>query len=207
MDARRRLRDPWRGYERLAHVSDHEHDHDGPDDHDHDHTLIVDRLPQGDWRVDPSGSEVLFRTKALFGLVPVNGLFERFSGQMQVDGAGAVQGALVIETDSIHTALARRDRDLRGPGYFNAAQYPTMTFTLEHVEPGREQQMSITGSLEICGTRIPMHFEAYAIAHGDHLHLEGRVLLEQDLTELGWDRSWLVGRQVRAEVALTLKQA
>ena len=39
---------------------DHEHDHDG-----HDHTLIIDRLPAGAWQIDPKGSEVLFKARAI----------------------------------------------------------------------------------------------------------------------------------------------
>ena len=80
------------------HGHDHEHDgHDHDHDHDHDHALIVDRLPAGTWRVDPDGSEVLFKARALFGLLPVSGIFERFTGEMNVDESGLATGKLLVE--------------------------------------------------------------------------------------------------------------
>src|ERR1700739_2816374 len=81
---------------------DHNHDeHDHDHDHDHDHALIVDRLPPGRWQVDPHGSDVLFKARSLFGLLPVSGVFEHFSGVMDVDPEGAATGQLVVETPSI----------------------------------------------------------------------------------------------------------
>ena len=142
-------------------------------DHDHDHTLIVDRLPAGAWQIDPKGSEVLFQARA-FGFLPVTGIFENFSGEMAVDAAGGVSGQLVVQTASINSGWGRRDGRLRSASYFHIDKYPEMTFTLDRFEPSGSDHLNLSGSLQIQQKAVPLNFPVLAIAHGDHLHLEGR---------------------------------
>jgi len=185
----------------------HDHEHNGDDhdhDHDHDHALIVDRLPEGSWKVDAHGSEVLFKARALFGLLSVTGVFEEFSGELTVDAAGGVSGQLVVQTASLNSGIARRDADLRSSSYFDSAAYPQMTFTLAKLEPSGSDHLDVTGTLQIQQTSLPLSFPVYAIAHGDHLHLEGSVVLDHDAAGLGWAKPVLVGKRARAEAALTL---
>ncbi|HEX3803020.1 MAG TPA: YceI family protein [Solirubrobacteraceae bacterium] len=194
-------------HDHAGHEHDYEgHDHEGHDHegHDHDHALIVDRLPEGAWQIDPASSEVLFKARALFGLLPVTGAFERFTGEMIVDPEGAASGRLVVETASINSGIRKRDADLRSASYFDSDKYPEMTFTLEKLEPSGEDHLNVTGTLLILHTSIPVTFPAYAIAHGDHLHLEGGVTVDHDVAGLGWAKPALVGKRVRAEAALTL---
>lgn len=187
---------------------DHDHDHDGHDhDHDHDHTLITDRLPEGVWVVDPGGSEVLFKARTIFGLLPVNGVFERFSGEMNVDADGAAHGKLVVEAASVGTGIRKRDEHLLSTDFLAALEHPQITFTLDGFEPSGEDHLDVTGSLQIRETTIPLSFTAYAIAHGDHLHLEGRATIDHDAAGLGWSKPGFVGKTVRTEIALTLSRA
>ncbi len=185
---------------------DHDHDHDHDHGHEHDHSLIVDRLPAGSWRVDPEGSEVLFRARTL-RVVPVHGLFRDFSGELEVAEDGAASGTLLIQTGSLDTRIARRDRTLRGPQYLDAQRHPTATFTLARIEPSGREHLNVTGTLQLAGHSVPLSLEAYAIAHGDHLHLEAQTPIDQTAAGLGWAKPGLVGNTVRAEVALTLTRA
>jgi len=201
-----------------GHGHDHEHDHEGHErdheghdheghDHDHDHTLIVDRLPAGAWTVDHASSEVLFRAKALWGLLPVTGMFEQFNGEMTVDADGSASGRLTVGTASLKTGIGRRDADLRSASYFDAANHPEMIFGLEQVAPTGEDHLEVTGTLTIRDTEIPVVFPIYAIAHGDHLHIEGQILVDHDAAGLGWAKFGMVGKTARAELALTLNPA
>ncbi len=175
-------------------------------DHDHDHALLVDRLPTGDWRIDPDGSDVFFKARALFGLLPVTGVFERFSGGVTVDADGAVKGELTVETTSVNSGVRKRDADLRSAAYFHSTRFPEMTFRIDELIPSGHDHLTAEGSLEIQSTRIPLSFPVYAIAHGDHLHLEGSVKVNHDVAGLGWSKPLLVGKTVKAEAALTLNR-
>ena len=188
------------GHEHERH---HDHGHDHDPEHDHDHALVVDRLPQGVWNVDPHGSELLFKARA-FGVLPVTGVFESFEGALTVDAAGAVSGKLVVELPSVNTGWARRDATLRGPSYFDVERYPEMVFMLDAIEPSGSDHMSLGGSLQIHEKRVPLSFPVYVITHREHLHLEGEVMVDHDVAELGWSKPFFIGNRLRLEAALTL---
>ena len=166
---------------------------------------LADRLPAGTWRVDPNSSQVNFRARTLV-VLPVNGFFDRFSGELRVDQDGDAQGELVIETASIQTGIGRRDEELRGGGYFLAQQHPEMTFTVGSLTAGNDR-LELNGTLQIRDRSLPLSFPVTAIAHGDHLHLEGRVRFDLGSAGLDWARPGMVGRTARASVALTLRRA
>jgi polyisoprenoid-binding protein YceI len=188
------------------HHHDHGHDHDHDDGHDHDHALIVDRLPEGVWKIDQHGSEVLFKAKA-FGFLPVVALFEDFHGELSADAAGGVGGQLVLETASINSGWGRRDERLRSAAYFDVDKYPQMTFTLEKIEPSASEHLNLSGTLQVLDRPVPLSFPVYAIAHGDHLHLEGEVTVDHDLAGVGWSKPFFVGDRLKLETALTLTQS
>jgi polyisoprenoid-binding protein YceI len=185
---------------------DHEHDDDGHD-HDADHALIVDRLPAGVWQVVHGSSEVNFRAKALFGLLPVNGFFDEFSGELRVDEEGVASGRLVIQTGTLQTGIDRRDAELKSPRYLASQQHPQMTFTLESIEPSGDDHLDLTGNLVVREKTIPLSFPVYAIQHGDHLHVEGRVQVNHHAAGFDWAKPGMVAKSVRADVALTLTSA
>jgi polyisoprenoid-binding protein YceI len=195
------------GHDHDGHAHDHDgHDHDGHD-HDQDHALIVDRLPAGLWHVDRGSSEVNFRAKALFGLLPVNGFFDEFSGDLTVEEDGDAHGTLVVQTATLHSGIDRRDADLKSSRYLASDQYPQMTFTLESIQPGGDDHLTLTGKLTIREKTIPLSFPVYAIQHGDHLHIEGRVQVNHDAAGFDWAKPGMVAKAVRTDVALTLISA
>lgn len=167
--------------------------------------VLTDGLPAGTWTVDPNASQVNFRARTLF-VLPVNGFFQRFSGQLQVDRDGNASGALVIDTASLQTGIRRRDEHLRSADFFLVERHPEMTFTLESLDADREG-LNLKGSLRVRDRSLPLSFPVTAIAHGDHLHVEGRVVIDHTAAGLGWTRPGMVGRTARADVALTLQPA
>ena len=186
------------------HHQEHGHDHDH--DHDHDHALIVDRMPHGVWNIDSHGSELLFKARA-FGVLPVTGVFEEFEGALTADAAGGVTGKLVVQMSSINTGWVRRDSTLRSPSYFDIERYPEMIFRLDAIVPGGPDHMKLDGALVIHDKPVPLSFPVYVIAHGDHLHLEGEVMVDHDVAGLGWSKPFFVGDRLRLEAALTLTRA
>lgn len=185
---------------------DHEHDHDHEHENEHDHALIVDRMPAGAWKIDPHGSEVLFKARA-FGVLPVTGVFEEFAGELSADAAGKVGGQLVVQMASINSGWDRRDARLRSAAYFDVDVHPEMTFELATIEPSGSDHMDLSGSLRIHDRSVPLNFPVHVIAHGDHLHLEGQVMVDHDVAGLGWPKPFFVANRLRLEVALTLIRA
>jgi polyisoprenoid-binding protein YceI len=189
-----------------GHNHDHGHDYDHGHDHDQDHAPIVDRLPAGLWTIDPHGSELLFKARA-FKVLPVTGIFEGFNGALTVAASGAVSGQLTVQTASVNTGWARRDTTLRSASYFDIDKHAEMIFTLAKIEPSGSDHMDLSGSLQIHDRSVPLNFPVHVIAHGDHLHLEGQVMVDHDVAGLGWSKPFFVGSRLRAEAALTLIRA
>ncbi len=190
-----------------GHEHEHEHEHGHDHDHDHDHTLLSERLPEGLWRVSPESSEVNFRARTFFGLLPVNGYFGDFAGELRVDADGHGEGFLTVDTNSIHTGIERRDQHLRSADFFHALAHPEMSFSVSAVEASGQEHLNMSGTLTLRTRELALAFPVYAILHGDHLHIEGRVQIDHHGAGLGWKRPGLVGARVRADVALTLNPA
>jgi polyisoprenoid-binding protein YceI len=170
---------------------------------------VLTRLPTGAWKVDPSSSQLNFRART-FLVLPVNGFFARFGGELTVDADGGVDGTLVVDTASVQTGIDRRDEQLRGTEFFATAQHPEMTFTVSSTGVGpvdvfEQARIEVTGSLRIGDRSLALGFPATVILHGDHLHVEAHVAIDLSAAGLGWTRPGIVGRSARADVALTLR--
>lgn len=82
------------------------------------------------WAIDPTHSEVSFKVKHLV-ISTVTGYFRKFEGSAE-SSSDDFQGAKVsfsADIDSIDTNQADRDGHLKSDDFFNAAQYPKLSFS------------------------------------------------------------------------------
>lgn len=81
------------------------------------------------WAIDPSHSEIHFKVKHMM-VSTVTGAFNEFEGTAasdQEDFTGA-NIAFSANVNSISTNSQQRDEHLKSDDFFNAAQYPKLTF-------------------------------------------------------------------------------
>jgi polyisoprenoid-binding protein YceI len=104
------------------------------------------------YAVDAGHSFVLFRVKHM-GVGYAYGRFNEFSGTLNWDAANPSASSINVEvkTQSIDTGNTKRDDHLRNPDYFNAAQFPTMTFKSTAVKKLSDTQLEVTGDLSMHG--------------------------------------------------------
>ncbi len=83
----------------------------------------------GKYNIDPSHSNLQFAVKHMV-ISDVKGTFQDFSGTVVYDeeeiGNSSVR--ITIKTESLDTGNDDRDNHLRGPDFFDAGQYPEITF-------------------------------------------------------------------------------
>jgi polyisoprenoid-binding protein YceI len=117
-------------------------------------------IAQGTWNVDPKHSSVEFQVKHM-GIATVKGFFQEFSGTLEV-GETVEQSKAegTVSVDSIVTRDTDRDAHLKSPDFFDAAQYPEITFRSTAITPAGEGALSIEGDLTIHGVTKPVRLEA-----------------------------------------------
>jgi polyisoprenoid-binding protein YceI len=104
------------------------------------------------YKVDKSHADLLFSIEHA-GFSKKHGSFRDFDGTLQCTAAApeSCKVDITVKTNSVDTALAARDRDLNGPGFFDSTKYPEMRFVSTRVVPGENQLLRIEGDLTLHG--------------------------------------------------------
>ncbi|MEM1296871.1 MAG: YceI family protein, partial [Verrucomicrobiota bacterium] len=107
-------------------------------------------------------SYILFKVRH-FGVSNAYGRFNEFTGT--VTGDPATPGDTTVEFEvaaaSVDTGIEDRDNHLRGPDFFNAKEFPQITFkstALEAID-GAEGIYKLTGDLTMLGVTKPVTAE------------------------------------------------
>jgi len=141
----------------------------------------------GEWVLDPGKSSIRLKNKSMWGLVPVNGVFREVSGSGTVSPDGEVSGILTVAAASIDTKNARRDKHLRSADFFDSANNPDITFTMDGIRPSG-QAVAVTGALTVRDRTQPLTFDAAASVRGDgEIWLDAEVRLDQADFGLTWN--------------------
>jgi polyisoprenoid-binding protein YceI len=104
------------------------------------------------YTVDPVHSYVLFKVKHM-DIAYAYGRFNEFSGTISWDAANPAASTISVEvkTQSVDTGNKDRDAHLTNPDFFNAAQFPTMTFKSTAVKKVDATHLEVTGDLSLHG--------------------------------------------------------
>ena len=105
-----------------------------------------------EWQIDPAHTTVGFSVRHM-GISNVHGRFTKVSGTANIDDSDITKSTVnaTIDIASINTGNDSRDNDLRSPNYFDAAQFPTMTFKSKSVSKNGDNKLKIVGDLSIKG--------------------------------------------------------
>lgn len=114
------------------------------------------------WAIDKNHSEANFRVRHMVS--KVSGRFNDFAGMINADTKNATASSVqfTIKAASIDTGNADRDKDLRGPNFFDVEKLPEITFKSTSIKPsGKKDAYDVTGDLTMHGVtkRITMPVE------------------------------------------------
>lgn len=101
------------------------------------------------WTIDTSHSSAAFSVRHLM-ITNVRGEFEKFTGSVNYDPAKpeATTATASIDVASISTRDEKRDEHLRSADFFEAAKYPTLSFTSKAFRKG-DKGLELVGDLTI----------------------------------------------------------
>src|SRR5437588_8785843 len=108
------------------------------------------------FKVDPVHTFVLFSVQHL-GIANTYGRFNDISGTVVFDKDNPWKSSveLSVPVESLDTHNLKREQSLKSPDYFDAKQFPTITFKSTKVE-GSGDTLKVSGDLTIHGVTKPL---------------------------------------------------
>ena len=119
------------------------------------------------YELDPAHTYPYFSVSHL-GFSTLRGRFNTTSGVITLDkakGTGSVE--VEIDVASIDTAHTKRDEHLRGPDFFNSAEFPKMTYKSTKVTISGDSA-TVEGNLNLMGVTKPVTLKVEKISCGVH---------------------------------------
>jgi polyisoprenoid-binding protein YceI len=154
--------------------------------------LLADGTLAGTWVLDPGKSAIRLKTRNIWGLIPVNGVFREVAGNGLISSDGEVSGTLTVAAASIDTKNARRDRHLRSADFFDSDSNPDITFTADGIRASG-QGAAVTGALTIRDRTRPLSFVAAASIQGDsEIWLDAEVHINRGDFGVTWNQMGMV---------------
>ena len=104
------------------------------------------------WVIDPTHSEVQFKVKHLV-ISTVTGSFKSFEGSLQTEG-NSFDGASIqftADVNSIDTNMEQRDGHLKSADFFDAENFPTLSFVSTSFVQKGDEDFTLTGDLTLRG--------------------------------------------------------
>lgn len=102
------------------------------------------------FKIDAAHSEITFRVKHLM-ISNVSGSFSKFNAEMECLNDDFTDAKVKFEADvnSVSTGNAQRDAHLLTDDFFNATQYPRISFKSSSIEKKGEDEYILNGNLTI----------------------------------------------------------
>ncbi len=109
------------------------------------------------YKIDPAHSEITFKVKHLM-ITNVTGSFTQFDGTMETNSDDFSGANISFEADinSITTHNEQRDGHLKSADFFDAEQFPKLTFTSTSFTKKGGDDYELTGDLTMHGVTKPV---------------------------------------------------
>ncbi|MCZ4292441.1 YceI family protein [Vibrio sinaloensis] len=134
---------------------------------------MVMALPFGasaaDYMIDTKGAHasVNFKVSHL-GYSFIKGRFNKFDGEFSYDPANVAASKVMVNVDttSLDSNHAERDKHIRSSDFIDASKYSTATFTSTSVVDKGDGKLAVNGELNLHGVTKPIAIDAEFIGAG-----------------------------------------
>jgi polyisoprenoid-binding protein YceI len=172
----------------------------------------LQQIPTGTYAVDASHSSVGFEVKHM-GIATVRGRFGTFEGSIDASADAPVLSG-TVDVATIDTGDANRDGHLKGAEFFDADQYPKISFHSTATEVGADGQITLQGEITIKGVSKPIELTGEVAENGEDPWGNERIGLELASTidrrdfDLKWNQTLpngnvLVANEVKLVVSVS----
>jgi polyisoprenoid-binding protein YceI len=111
---------------------------------------------QTEWKIDPMHSSVGFDVTH-FGVTTIHGNFTKTEGTVVWNDADITKSTVqaTIDVNSLDTGVTARDNHTKSDAFFDAAKFPSMTFTSTSVQKSGDG-LKVDGNLTVKGVTKPV---------------------------------------------------
>ncbi|WP_325894472.1 YceI family protein [Grimontia sp. NTOU-MAR1] len=133
-------------------------------------TMLPAMATADDYVIDTSGAHASINFKVPhLGYSFIKGRFNNFDGEFSYDPADVTAStvAVNIDTTSLDSNHAERDKHLRSGDFINASKFSSATFKSTSVEDNGDGSITINGDLTLHGKTNPISIAANFIGAGN----------------------------------------
>ncbi|MDN3656677.1 YceI family protein [Ferruginibacter paludis] len=129
------------------------------------------------WKIDKAHTSVNFSIKHFFSAV--TGKFTGFEGNVNFDPANLTASSVnfSIPVKSVNTDDSKRDNHLQSTDFFDAADYPNMTFTSSGFEKKSDKDYVVYGKLTIRNVSKDIALPFKITGEMEHPMMKGTIIL------------------------------
>lgn len=167
------------------------------------------------WEVDRDHSNFYFGVDHIFS--KIQGYFTDYSGEVKFDPADLAGSRFyfVIETDSIDTGIAKRDKHLQSADFFDTGKYPRMIFESTRITDAGNGTYEVLGKFTVKGVDYALMLPLTLAGIKDHPAVKGKevagfngkVTIDRLVYKVGTGKFYdlgMVGKDVDIFVSLEL---
>lgn len=145
------------------------------------------------WNLDGAHAFALFKVMHM-GIAPAFGQFVKIGGNLDFDPADPAATKLSVEIDaeSVFSGNKKRDDHLKGPDFFNAKQFPKLTFESTGWKKTGDDTYEVTGNMTMVGKTQPMTISVTRSGMGkdpwgnDRVGMTANVSIDRSLFGINW---------------------
>ena len=167
-----------------------------------------------DWELDKAHSNFYFSVNHIFS--QIHGSFSEFSGEVKFDPTNLAESKFYFEinTDSVNTGIAKRDKHLLSADFFDADEFPLMTFASDKITDMGKNVYQVQGKFTVKGKVYDLTLPLTLAGVKDHpavkdkevIGFNGRLTIDRLEYQIGTGKFYemgVVGKDV--EILVTLE--
>jgi polyisoprenoid-binding protein YceI len=172
------------------------------------------------WEIDPAHTSAQFAVRHMM-VFTVRGSLGPVAGTLNLDDADPTKSsvAATVDVNGIDTDEPKRDAHLKSPDFFDAATYPTITFTSKRITKAGEAKFQAAGDLMIHGVtkEVVLDVDGTPTPFKDpmgNLRLRGKATTTLNRKDFGiiWNKTLdgapiLIGDEVAVTIDIELIKA
>ena len=121
--------------------------------------LAATSFGQTMWTTDKNHAQLHF-SAVHFGIAHIEGVFREFTVTMvsEKEDFSDAQVEMVAQVASVNTQVEMRDNDLRSKNWFDAEQFPVITFKSTSFKKAEGKNYQLAGNITLHGVTMPVEF-------------------------------------------------